>query len=300
MRLKEIENILDQIDFKEINLVIANAHLPYPVLKNINKFKLFLDYLNTVDIYDEEINFLRQSKLYTTTLDQLESPSEQALSIFSTSQYLFNSAQSLQLVFKKLLPQSNEQSINIKLPQPSDFDSLIQTMAAFQKSISQVIVHEKIKGDIKVNHWEFGSFWIELFLGTQAAVALLSSIAWAAAVISKKFNENKILEQTIKSMQIKNESLTDILESQKLITNQLIENEAKAILDQHFESTDNEQLERLKSTIKTFAKLIQDGAEVHPSLIAPEKIQNLFPNFKNLDGITSQIKQIEDKSQQND
>ena len=127
-------------------------------------------------------------------------------------------------------------------------------------------------------------------------VAIVSSVAWSAAVISKKFNENKVLEQTIRSMEIKNESLEDILESQKVITSQFIENEALAISDKHFTEHDNERNERIKNAIKTFAKLIQEGAEIHPSLIAPETVKNLFPDFKKLDNITSKIPQIEDKS----
>ncbi|WP_320033896.1 hypothetical protein [Halarcobacter sp.] len=297
MRLKEIEKILEDIELNNVRLDIQNLHLSSPELINIDSFKFFLETIEIIDIYKDEIDYIKQSKLYQTTHRQLTLPKKEALDIYNKAKYLIDSAQSLQLVFKKLLPKSNEQSISIKLPEPLDFDSLIKTMATFQKSISQVIINEDINGTLKINHWEFGSFWLELFLGTQAAVALISSIAWSAAVISKKFNENKLLEQTVKSMEIKNESLEDILDSQKKMTNMLIENEAQAILDKHFDSIEHEQLERLKSTIKTFAKLIQDGAEVHPSLMAPEKIKNLFPDYKNLDVITSQIKQIENKSE---
>lgn len=297
MRLKEIEKILNSIDFEKIILTIENGQAQSPMLSNINAFKEFLETIDVLDIYSDEIEYLKTSELYKTTQNNLSVNNKNAWTIYQTSQYLVSSTKSLQRVFKKLLPSSNKESISIKLPEPTDFDSLIQAMSTFQKSISQVIINEKINGSLKVNHWEFGSYWLELFLGTQAAVTLVSSIAWAAAVISKKYNENKILEQTVRSMEIKNESLEDILENQKKITNILIDNEAQAILDNNFESSDHEQLARLKSTIKTFATLIQNGAEVHPSLVAPEKVQNLFPNYKNLDAITSQIKQIEDKSE---
>jgi len=100
-------------------------------------------------------------------------------------------------------------------------------------------------------------------------------------------------------MEIKNESLEDILNTQKELTNQLLENEAQSVLDEHFDdNNDNEQLERLKLTIKTFATLIQNGAEIHPSIMAPEKVQNLFPNYKNMDMLTTRIKQIEDKHEE--
>ncbi|WP_238582276.1 hypothetical protein, partial [Cellvibrio sp. OA-2007] len=50
---------------------------------------------------------------------------------------------------------------------------------------------------------------------------------------------------------------------------------------------------RVESSIKTLAKLIQQGAEVHPSLMAPESVKNLFPDYKKIDSITSQIKRLE-------
>jgi hypothetical protein len=296
MRLKEIEKILINIDLNASGLTIRNFDHSSPDIDNINKFKEFLEKIEEVEIYKKEIEFLKKSSLYKTTSDTLEMEKKVAHDILKTSKYLIDSASSLKLVFNKLLPESNEQSISIKLPEPADFEALNKTMTILHKSISQIIVNDTIKGSTKINNWEHGSFWIELILGTQAAVGLVASVAWSAAVISKKFNENKILEQTVRAMELKNDSLEDILEKQKIMTTSLIENEAQAILDNNFANNDFEQLERLKSSIKTFATLIQNGAEIHPSLIAQEKVQNLFPNFKDLDMITSKIAQIEDKS----
>ena len=268
-------------------------------LSNINAFKEFLNIIKMVDIYDDEINLLLESDLYATTNDNLSTEDTRAISIYNTAKYLVDSASSLKVVFKKLLPQSNEQSISIKLPEPSDLEALNKTMATVQKSVSQIISNDKIKGTTNINHWEFGSFWIELILGTQAAVSLIASSVWAAAVISKKFKENKLFELHARSMELKNDSLEDILNAQKELTNKLLENEAQSVLDEHFDdNNDNEQLERLKLTIKTFATLIQNGAEIHPSIMAPEKVQNLFPNYKNIDMLTTRIKQIEDKHEE--
>ena len=296
MRLKEIESYLQQVDFQKVRLSVGKLRISDRELSNINAFKEFLNIIKKVDIYDDEINLLLESDLYSTTKDNLFTEDSRALNIYNTAKYLVDSTSSLNIVFKKLLPQSNEQSISIKLPEPSDFEALNKTMVTVQKSISQIISNDKIKGTTNINHWEFGSFWIELILGTEAAVALIASSVWAAAVISKKFSENKLFEQQARAMEIKNESLEDILETQKELTNQLLANEAQSVLDEHFDNNkDNEQLERLKLSIKTFATLIQNGAEIHPSIMAPEKVQNLFPNYKNIDMLTSRIKQIEDK-----
>ena len=268
-------------------------------LNNINNFKDFLEKIKIIEIYDEEVEYLYNSSLFSTTLDSINLEKAIASELFNKSNYLINSTSSLTVVFNKLLPKSSENSISIKLPEPSDFEELNKLMSTIQKAISQVIVNDTIKGSTKINNWEYGSFWIELILDSQAAVTLIASIAWSAAVISKKINENKILEQTVRAMKLKGDSLDDILEKQKLMTVLLIENEAKAIHNKNFKADDYDKLERLKSSIKTFSTLIQNGAEVHSSLIAPEKIQNLFPNFKEIDLISSNNPTIENKSSDN-
>lgn len=296
MRLKEIERVLSKVDFETVQLLLDNSQSSGTYLKNINQFKGFIEAIEQISIYDDEINKLRQSALYQTSQDIVETDYQTSVELYRLAKYLTDSSLSLLLVFKKVLPTSNQNSICIKLPEPSNFEDLVKTMSTLQKSISQVVVHKEIEGSVNINNWEFGSFWIDLFLGTQAAVALVSSIAWSAAVISKKFNENKILEMSIRAMDIKNESLEDILSSQKQMTHQLIENETNLVLKKHFTDNDPEHYKRVEFTIKSFAKLIQEGAEVHPSLLAPEQVKNLFPDFTKKAVITSQIKRIEDLS----
>lgn len=290
MRLKEIQKILSQIGFNDVGL---KYNPRTNVISNINSFKWFLNVIGPISIYDDEITKLHESEIYQTAQDELSVNDEVARKLYRISNYLVNSGSSLVLVFNKLLPDSNAESINIKLPTPSDFEAIIKAMSTIQKSLSQVVVHKDIDGSVRINNWEHGSFWVELILGTQAAVAVVSSIAWAAAVVCKKYNENKILEKTIRAMDIKNESLEDILKSQKEMTQILIKAETDQVIDRHYTDRDPEHIKRVESSIKTFAKLIQDGAEVHPALQAPEEVQNLFPNYNKLESITSQIKRLE-------
>ncbi len=295
MRLKEIEGILSGINFEDIRLLINEDDYHHPTLKNINNFKGFLEVIETAALYDDEINKLKQSIIYQTAQNDFQVERIVATEIFYLSKYLSDSSSSLLLVFKNLLPISNEESISVKLPEPSNFEDLVKTMSVLQKSISHIVVHKDIEGSIKINNWEHGSYWVDLFLGTQAAVTVVSAVAWSAAVVSKKFNENKVLEKTIRAMEIKNESLEDILESQKEMTRILIENETNSVVNKYYDDRDPEHFKRVKETIKTFARLIQDGAEVHPSLMAPENVKNLFPNYKKINSIVSQVKRIEKK-----
>ncbi|EGG93232.1 hypothetical protein IMCC1989_1544 [gamma proteobacterium IMCC1989] len=293
MRLKEIQKILSDINFKESKLKVDYQDNS---LKNIKEYKVFLDVVSSIPIYNEEIDWLSQSEIYSTSQDILYLERLQVRELYLAADYITTSASSLFKVLGKLLPDSSEDSINIKLPEPTDLDSLVKTMAIVQKSLSQVVLHNDIDGAVKINNWEHGSFWVELILGTQAAVALVSSIAWSAAVVCKKYKENEILEETIRSLKIKNESLDDVLNGQKEMTKTLIESEANQVVNQHYTEGGPEQIRRVEASIKAFAKLIQEGAEVHPTLMAPEKVQNLFPNYNKIESITSRMKLLEQES----
>lgn len=289
---------LGNIDFENQKLIAKNETGPRYLLTNIKAFKVLAESLKAIEIYNEEIEEIQNTVIYSTPQDAIYLSAEDRSQIYAMSDYLVKSAQSLLRVGSKLVPPSVEQSVSIKLPEPTDLESLVKSMSALQKAISQVVLNETIGGQIRINHWEYGSFWVELILGTQAAVSLIASIAWSAAVISKKINENKLLEQHVRSLKIKNESLEDILDGQKKLTEELLNQEAKAITSSHFGDENGDNFERTKLAIKTFSKLIQEGAEVHPALNAPEKVQNLFPNFKQLETVISQIKQIENKAEE--
>lgn len=296
MRLSLLSNIVSTYDSSKSRLEYNYNNQWF---NNVNEFKNFIEYIKPLDFYHDEISFLLKSDLYKTTNDEVRFSDEgHSREVRTVADYLIESFRALKIALPKLVPSSNENSIDIKLPKPTDLDSLNQMMLTIEKTLSQVVVNNKIKGSVKVGHWEYGSFWIELMLATPAAVSLVAGIAWSAAVVSKKWKEVKIFEEQARALQLKNDSMEDILKAQRALTSDLIENEANGLLAEHFDSNDNEQRERIKYAIKEFSTLIQNGAEVHPSLMSPETVQNLFPDYGQLSSIESKVtKQIEDKSE---
>ena len=74
----------------------------------------------------------------------------------------------------------------------------------------------------------------------------------------------------------------------------MISAEAQNLYNDNFEGDNNEQVERLKNSIKMLSKLIDKGAEVHPALNQPENVKNLFPKMAESQSIQSKIKKIEE------
>ena len=207
---------------------------------------------------------------------------------------MVNSAEALFWVLSESLETSEEYCINVLLPKELGLSGIIAHMQKIEQCMSQVIFDPEIEGRLDLRSWEDGSKWIKLFLGTQATVVLIGSIAWPSAVVYKKVQEARMFQEHVESLSLKNESLEDVLDGQKRAIDLLIDAEARLIQSESFSNeNNNEKLERIKLAVKTFSELMQQGAEIHPALSAPEDVGNLFPDFKNIMLIESKQKLLQ-------
>jgi hypothetical protein len=185
--------------------------------------------------------------------------------------------------------------VYVRFPEAENIALITKDLIAIETATMQIVTHKNIGGSFKVVRWESGSLWIHVLVGTASAVTIIAGAAWSAAVVAKKWMEVRIFLQHAEGLTIKNDSLEDLRDAQKKMLDELVSSEAKALADKHFDSSsDPEIVERVRYAIATFSELIRRGGEVAPSLNAPEQVENLFPNYKNLPSIQSQIPQIED------
>jgi hypothetical protein len=234
---------------------------------------------------------LKGSVIFTTSNDVINIQASEGQGIMSNLTLLKTLIQNFLNVLLKTVPEETEESINIKLPEVKDFEELSKVSRDIHLCLTQVIVNKEINGETKIVSVENGSIWFNVFVGLNA-VAVVASLVWSAAVIYKKILEGKLLEQQVRGLNVKNDSLEDILNAQKAETAILIQAEANHIYSEHFKENEPENIERIKNSITTFADLIGRGAEIHPALVAPENVANLFPNPTNLINIESKIKKL--------
>lgn len=186
----------------------------------------------------------------------------------------------------------NDKIVSIKLPKVSNLDDLAKTTSTLNTVFSQTLLNKKINGQVKFENFDVGSSWIDIFVGSDQAIALVAGMVWSAAVIYKKMQEGKMFKHYVNGLTIKNDSLKDLQKGQSELIDKLISTEATALHKKHFDDTDKDQIIRLTHSIKLLSELINNGAEVHPSLLEPEEVSNLFPDFKQLEGIESKVKKI--------
>lgn len=293
--LKVIKNNLNELIGK-LSLPAENVNqvsgTSLTKLKSLKEFRVTISQFQDLGIFDQYVSSLINSVIFTTSNDEITLQNSEAQSLISVLNNLKILSQSFLSTLTRTLPEESADSINIKLPEVKDFEELSTVAKDLHIALSQILFNEDIKGEEKIISVENGSIWFNVFVGGPIAVGLIATLAWAAAVIYKKVQEGKLLSAQVKGLQVKNESLEDILKAQKLETEMMINAEAEHIDSEFFKENAPENIERIKNSIRIFSNLIERGAEINPALIAPEQVANLFPNTKNLVGLESKIKKL--------
>jgi hypothetical protein len=294
MNLQEIKRIVDKFDPNTFTLGFNYSNNRF---SNVINFKRLVEAFEPIPIARQQVNLLKNSFIFQTAGNEVNHEGDENLSIYSAAGELIVILKGLREFVAEMAPRQNPETVSVKLPEERDFTEVIKDLNAINTAITQNVVNDKISGVVVVKSWQAGSLWIDLYLGSTAAVSLVGGIAWSAAVVRKKWHEGSIMEKIGGSMDIKNETLESIRKGVKEHVRLVVESEAKNLLEHNFAEGDNhDQIERLKHGIKTFADLIERGAEVHPALQAPESVKNLFPDYTKLDLIESKQKLLEEKT----
>jgi hypothetical protein len=294
MKLKELKQLtnkaVSELTFKYEHVNKANATLSQ--FSGLRLFRKGINTLEKTELFKDEITAIKNSGIFTTSDDAITLQLAEGRQIHQEIENLRKILISLNKTLTSVVGEIKENSISIKLPDTKDFEDLSKTSAIFHTILSQSIINDQINGEVKIENVENGSIWLDIYVGSAAAVTLLGGLGWAGAVIFKKIQEGRIIQEHVKSLEIKNESLQEIQMAQKKALDLMIESEAKHIHSENFTGGNPEQIERLKHSIKLLAEQIDKGAEIHPALNAPESVKNLFPDTKNLIGLESKIKKL--------
>jgi hypothetical protein len=284
---QQLQDILKRLNWK----FEPNPNGQLIRLSGLNGIRPVLNDIESLQLFAGTIKGLKSSVIYTSSMDDMNAQVGEGNSVNNQLTLLKTLVQNFLEVLLKTVPEENIDSVNIKLPDLNDFDDLSKISRDLHLALTQVVINEDIKGETKITSVENGSIWINVFVGA-TAVTVIASLAWSSAVIYKKIQEGRMLEQQVRGLKVKNDSLEDILKAQKKETDLALQAEAEYVNSEHFKNGSPENIERIKNSIGILAELINKGAEIHPALVAPENVANLFPDPTKLIGVESKIKKL--------
>jgi hypothetical protein len=289
----QLQNIQNRLIWSSTALQTPNGTL-YEI-SNLKELRAVISDLGSLNLFESITQTLMNSAIFTTSNDLIRvQPAENTIIVVQLN-LLKSLIENFTEVLKNTVPEETVDSINIKLPTINDFDELSKVSREIHIGLTQVIFNEEIEGQTRIISVENGSIWLNVLVGT-TAVTVIASLVWSAAVIYKKIKEGQLLEEQVRGLKVKNESLEDILKAQKAETSLMLQAEAEHVNSEHFKINAPENIEKIKNSISIFAELIGKGAEIHPALVAPENVSNLFPDPTKLIGLESKIKRLANPS----
>lgn len=292
MSLKEIISILKstrstldiQKDYNKSNHVFR--------FDNLDKFRKDIYKLETTGLFENQIDYLLESALFKSNKNSIRLNLQEGNALIQFLSQFITTFDNVLYTLNSIVSDEKENSIYVKLPPTSDLEDLSRHSSEIHKIFSQVIFDEEINGKLEIVSVDNGSIWIEIYVGSVAAISLIGGMVWSASVIYKKMQEGRILENQVKSLKIRNDSFKEIQEKQALLLNHMVAAETQMLIDENYKTSKPEQVERMKHSIKLLADLIDKGAEIHPSIGEPENVKNLFPQTNSILSISSKIKKL--------
>lgn len=294
MRAQEIYQRIEQSGIEQYA-----KHFPNPgSITDLLELRTRIECLQGIPGFDAELASLNQSIIFRTTNNQIGIPHAEWSSLTNSFGPFATKLKGLKQYLNAFLSRQDANSIFVKVPPVTQLSDIIAFEGQLKTALSQIIFHPKIEARLELRSWESGSpLWLELALGTQAAVNIVGAAAWAGAVVFKKIQEGRLHQEYVRGLKLKNDSLQAIVEAEKQLLSEIINAEAVNIALSNYDGDKSQEtIERVKLTIQQFAEMIEKGTEIHPALQAPEPVKNLFPNFNNLLATESKIKQLQEKT----
>lgn len=296
MRLRDMKQLLiDNIDDLEFEYERVGNSSQYDIF-GFQKTIKAVNNLRELDFLKNEITELSQLEniYYDKSIsDRIRVDGNSYSNFKNLIKVIANKCTATLEAFDQAIPDQQEYSISVRLPDYKSLDELSKFFSKLNTSLEQAIVNDKIKGKITIQNFDSGSLWVELLLGGASALRFVGTLVRTAAVVRNKSYHVMMLEQQARTLEIKNDTLEDLQKGLSKSINVLVEAETKNLLNQEGIEYDPEYLEKMKYSVKMLAELINEGTQIHPSYLAEKENIANFPEFDKLDQIESTIKQIE-------
>jgi len=202
-----------------------------------------------------------------------------------------------------VVPKGEPDMISIKIPDPKDFDELVNIARDLQLIFERTIRGSSTKGNVRISNFDTGSFWIEFFVGNPDAVSLVAELCNAAVYLLKNRIEENKKKIDFESLKIESADKKLVIDSVLKAIDKRIDDiadiQTEYIHVKFFPNTkqgDNVPVDEIKKAISILSNLYEKGAEVYPAIETSPEIKEVFPDIKKINSIESRVKQIETKT----
>ena len=250
-------------------------------LDNVFNIRESVERMSGTGAFDPEIIQIKEFEtLFLSNTDSIILPITEATELSNHINRLSNRMVVFNSVAKQVLPEQNENSLSIRLPDTRSLAELSDIFSKLDKIFNQLLVNEKIKGGATLQNFDTGSEWIEILFNSVKAVYLISTLAYIGIFIKREEIKNQELLEVVRNRKITNDLIERLSEEMLAQSSKLIDDKmSEFIQEAGIDKKDNEYFERYKNCVSILTELIDKGLKFFPSTKSPNDIKSILPDF---------------------
>ena len=198
-------------------------------------------------------------------------------------------------MLNEFIDEQDLHSIGVKLPPGLDLKQTADAIRDLDKLLQQALVNPDTDGTITLQGFDRGSEWLEIGLGSMAALTFLSQMVQFYFRVREKNVEIEGKREEVRTIRLKNNTMEEV---NKALTEELEsyrEQELNKLLGKN-----NEQNERIKLSLDLLKTLMGRGLQILPSLSALKETKLSFSPPKQIEQVKQISSQQEEEGQEED
>lgn len=188
--------------------------------------------------------------------------------------------------------------IDVKLPQFKNLNEFSECLKDLNFVVTQCPYLLSKDEEIKFGAVDVGSIWLTLaVVGASGAILFnFGKIVDQAVKIKSHMTTVKMQEETLRSMEIKNEIAETVLNAFKQTKDSLFQQNLDALKNEIGELKDGEEVDKVKKTLEKLGYWMDKGMQIYSSIDTPPEIKDAFPAQQEYSFLTDDLqKLIEEK-----
>lgn len=278
MRLREIKFLLakysDKIVYQEQQLNNGNSYRVIGLEKAINA----INQLSVLGFLDPDIERLKQfdTVYYSKSKDdQMILEKATHFEVKNIIRIAKEKTEGFQALIANSISEHKDDIVSVKLPEYNDLNDLSVFFKNLNQALKTGLMNDEIKANYHLQSFDTGSMWVDIAVTSGAAIKFLGEIIKTAMSVKEQSYQLQASKTHLSMLKIKEETLKDLQAAVDVQLDAIVEAETQRLKGE--KEIDPEALNDIKHSVKTFSQLINEGAQFHPSLDAPQEVSESFP-----------------------
>lgn len=192
---------------------------------------------------------------------------------------------------------------DVKLPKFQEVGEFSKCLGDLDFVIKQCPYLNQQESEIKYGSIDVGSTWLTFFIIGSAATLLLnnlSRIVDSAVKIKSHFTTVKMQEEVLRSIEIKNEIASEVMNAFKQVNDALTDKCIAELKQELGELQDGEEVDKTRRSLEKLSYWMDKGMQIYSSIDAPAEVKDLFPEQAEIAYLSDDLqKLIEMKEKEN-